>query len=63
MMKKLAILLAAFLLSCSDPMVQVVKSKYPNCDVLKIDETDSGRYDVIIQCGNTPPRKIRFIEK
>ena len=44
---------------CRDPMVSVLKAKYPNCDVLKVEE--EGSYTkATIQCPGNDIKEVKI---
>lgn len=58
------LLLLAFGLSgCHDPLVEYVKRQYPNCEVLKIEDTSFGDQEVTLQCPMSAPKTIRLKQR
>lgn len=52
-------LLIINLTGCHDPLVAHIKSRYPNCEVLKVEDTSRGDQEVTIQCPLSAPKTIR----
>ncbi len=38
-------------LGCGNKVNDIVRVKYPNCDVVKVDRLRSDYYDIVLQCG------------
>jgi len=47
------------LCGCHDPLLEHIKSRYPNCEVLKVEDTSFGDQEVTIQCPLSAPKTIR----
>ena len=39
------------MVSCSDPILPLIKSKYPGCEILKYEELGKGYVEAHLQCG------------
>jgi len=64
-MKAYILFFILFLLGCTEKnsiLVEVTK-RYPGCDILQIEKMNSNLYEIFIQCGNAPPKKIRMHSK
>jgi len=47
-------LILSLVYGCTNPMVGYVEARYPNCQVVKLDEQRSGdMVEVTLQCGPT----------
>lgn len=56
------IVIALILLSCgSDQIVAAAKSRYPACDILKIDKLDQA-YEVTMQCPGNNFKVVKLKE-
>ena len=43
--------LFVMLAACSDPLLPLIKSRYPGCEILKYEELGKGYVEAHLQCG------------
>ena len=41
----------SLVIGCTNPLLAHLRQKYPNCDVVKLEEVDLGYTKAILQCG------------
>jgi len=53
------LIIGLLLTGCSDPIVKTLKTKYPQCDILKVEEI-KGYQKAILQCPGNNIKEVKL---